>query len=225
MDMQQARFNMVEQQIRPWNVLNQRVLDSLYRVDRSCFVPANYRNLAYADTELPLGYGQTMSPPRIDARFLQEIMPTADETVLEIGAGSGYLAALLATQAKQVTAIELVPELVERAQRQLAEAGFANVTVMAGNGLDPQTVRGQFDGIVLSGSLADAVPDWLFDRLHPGGRLVAVIGVAPVMTAITYRAGPNHLIAEERLFETVLPPLAMTHSNSRVHRHPAALLM
>lgn len=184
----QARFNMIEQQIRPWNVLDEEVLELLGQVRREDFVPPEYVNMAYMDIEIPLlgsaeeaaAKGQHMLAPRIEARTLQDLAVKPSDRVLEIGSGSGYMAALLAAQAKEVVTLEIVPELAEMARENLLGAGVKNVEVQLADGASAAAALGQFDVIVLSGSVAK-VPQALVDLLKDGGRLSAIVGQLPMM--------------------------------------------
>jgi len=182
MNIEQARFNMVEQQIRPWNVLDTSVLELLSVVKREAFVPAAFQALAFADIELPLGHGQCMLAPRLEARMLQDLAIQPQETVLEIGAGSGYMAALMAQRAHRVVSLELVPELASMARTNLRNAGIQNAEVRQGDGAAPSPAEGQYDVIVLSGSVTE-VPQSLLDLLKVGGRLAGIVGDEPVMRA------------------------------------------
>ena len=182
MNIEQARFNMVEQQIRPWNVLDLSVLELLSVVKREAFVPAAYKDLAFADMEVPLGHGQCMLAPRLEARLLQDAAVQAHESVLEIGTGSGYMAALLAHRANKVTSLELNPDLVNIARANLRDAGVQNVDVKQADGAALTAADGRFDVIVLSGSVTE-VPQALLQMLKVGGRLAAVVGSDPVMRA------------------------------------------
>jgi len=206
MNIEQARFNMIEQQIRPWEVLDPQVLDLLFVVKREDFAPAAYRNLAFADMEIPIGSGQVMLAPRIEARLLQELGIQNTDKVLEIGAGSGYMAALLAARAEYVISIESRPELADFARQNLARADVANVTVEVGNGINGWAQRGPYDAIVVSGSLP-ALPDALLKQLRVGGRLVAVVGKAPVMEAQLITCSSERIYNTINLFETVVPAL------------------
>ena len=156
--LEQARFNMIEQQIRPWDVLEQSVLEQLVVVKREDFVPAAQRAYAFVDMETPLPGGQAMLSPRVEARALQDLHVQKHEKVLEIGAGSGYMAALLAYRAKQVLTLEIVPELVALARANLQKAGFTNVEVRQADGAQGAPADGPFDVIVLSGSVAEVPP-------------------------------------------------------------------
>ncbi len=205
MNIEQSRFNMVEQQIRTWDVLNPEVLSLLFIVKREQFVPPAHRALAFSDLEIPLPEGENMFAPKMEARVLQELALQPHETVLEIGTGSGYLAALLAYQAQQVTSYGIKPALQALAQQNLAQAGINNVTVVAGDGLLNQDDT-QYDAIVLSGSLP-AVPAPLLQRLRVGGRLLAFIGTAPVLSAqLTTRISAEKF-ETRKLFETYVKPL------------------
>lgn len=210
-DIERARFNMIEQQIRPWEVLDQSVLDLLAVVRREEFVPPAYRALAFADTELPLVVdgrptGETMLAPRVEARVLQELGVRNDDLALEIGAGSGYMAALLAQRARHVTTVEILPELAAMATANLQRADIGNVKVVAGDGARGYPLGHQVDVIVVSGGLP-FVPDTLLAQLKPGGRLVAFVGTDPVMQAqLVTRTGPTSFKALA-LFETRVQPL------------------
>ncbi len=181
MNIEQARFNMIEQQIRPWNVLDQDVLDLLVVVKREEFVPADYKSLAFVDTEIPLPGGEAMFTPKLEARLLQELQIKKHETVLEVGAGSGYMAALLAHKARHVTTVEILPELKAMAERNLASAGVTNATVELGNGAQGWAQGAPFDVIVISGGL-EVLPEAFLKQLKVGGRIAAIIGRAPVMS-------------------------------------------
>ena len=205
MDFEQARFNMVEQQIRTWEVLDQDVLDLLFTVRREEFVLPEYRSLAFADLELPIGGGERMWAPKLEARVLQSLRLAPQESVLEIGTGSGYFSALLASRARDVTSVEIDPELATSARGRLARHGFHNVRCEVGDG-----ARGYYeqtyDVIVLTGS-TPLLPERLLAQLKPNGRLFAIVGEAPVMTArlVTWTAPGSRVTTP--LFETVVAPL------------------
>jgi protein-L-isoaspartate(D-aspartate) O-methyltransferase len=182
MNVAQARFNMIEQQIRPWNVLDPHVLDLLQTVAREEFVPAAYRSLAFADLEIPLPGGECMLAPRVEARLLQDLNVQPHESVLEVGTGSGFMAALLAHRARSVLSVELRPELVAMARANLEEAGVRNATVRLEDGADLSAAEGKFEAIVLSGSVIQ-LPLALMQRLTIGGRLIAIVGDEPSMRA------------------------------------------
>lgn len=202
----QARYNMIEQQIRPWNVLDADVLDLLAVVRREDFVPPAYRSLAFMDIEVPLlgddaeeavRLGLSMLQPRVEARILQDLQITSTDHVLEIGAGSGYMAALLAHRAARVVSLEINPELAEMARENLRDAGVQNAEVRLGDGARDAIPDGPFDVIVLSGSVAE-VPTALLSLLKDGGRLGAIVGSDPMMRfTLTRRTGDR--------FETTSP--------------------
>jgi protein-L-isoaspartate(D-aspartate) O-methyltransferase len=206
MNVEQARFNMIEQQIRPWDVLDPDVLALLSRVKREDFVPESMRSLAFVDTAVPLPGGQFMLPPRLEARLLQELAVKRHEKALEVGTGSGFQAALLAGMAKEVHTIERSPELAALARANLAKAGVRNVTVHEGDGSKGLLSQGPFDAILLSGSVAE-IPRTLLDQLRVGGRLVAVVGREPVMRATLVRRMSENGFDRTELFDTVVPRL------------------
>lgn len=199
-----ARFNMVEQQIRTWNVLDKRVLDLLSQLDRSLFVPSAFSALAYSDTEIPLPHGEHMLVPRVDARLLQDLQLKPHETVLEVGTGSGYLTALLAQSVAHVTSLEQHADMVTSAQQHLAQAGIRNAQVQLSNGV-PQLSE-KFDAIVLGGSVAE-VPEQLFSMLQPGGRLLAVVGNEPMMHVTRFSRLPDGSVHSQILWDVVTPRL------------------
>jgi protein-L-isoaspartate(D-aspartate) O-methyltransferase len=182
MKLEQARFNMIEQQIRPWDVSDADVLHLLSVVKREDFVPLAHKALAFVDMELPLPGGQCMLAPRVEARMLQELALHKHETVLEIGAGSGFMAALLAHRAQRVISLEINPELVALARANLQKAGVHNAEVRQVDGAAGAQAQGPFDAIMLSGSVAE-VPNALLAQLKIGGRLVAIVGDEPMMQA------------------------------------------
>jgi protein-L-isoaspartate(D-aspartate) O-methyltransferase len=209
MNTEQARLNMIEQQIRPWEVLDSAVLSVLAAVKREDFVPRAYRSLAFADTEIALPAGQSMLEPKVEARFLQELRVQKHERVLEVGAGSGFMAALLAQQAHQVYTLEIEPELALLARHHLTQAAIGNVQVIeadASQSLDESIPSAPLDVIVLSGSVATP-PVMLMARLAPGGRLAAVLGEYPVMQAVLFTRRAEQGFSKEILFETVAPRL------------------
>jgi protein-L-isoaspartate(D-aspartate) O-methyltransferase len=205
MDFEQARFNMVEQQVRTWAVLDQHVLDLLFAIHREDFVPPAYRQLAFADLEIPLGDGERMWTPKMEARVVQELDLRRGESVLEIGTGSGYLTALLARSAREVVSVEIVPAFLAQAHSRLSAAGIHNVRLERGDG-----ARGwgddAYDAIVLTGSTPVLADAWT-RQLKPDGRLFAVVGDLPVMTARLMHWTAPGAIAHEDLFETVVAPL------------------
>jgi protein-L-isoaspartate(D-aspartate) O-methyltransferase len=206
MNVEQARFNMIEQQIRPWEVLDQDVLSLLTVVKREDFVPAELRDLAFVDTELPLAQGQVMLAPKVEARLLQALHVGRHERVLEVGAGSGHMAALLAHKAQHVFSLEIRPALAATAAFNLRRAGISNVTLREGDGSSGLPGEAPFDVIVLSGSVAE-VPQALLDQLKLGGRLVAIVGQEPVMRATLITRVTAAQVKSEVLFDTVAPRL------------------
>lgn len=207
MNIEQARFNMIEQQIRPWNVLDQDVLDLLVVVKREEFVPAACKALAFVDTEIPLPGGEAMFTPKMEARILQEVMLKKHETVLEIGAGSGYMAALLAHKGRHVTTVEISPELKAMAEANLSRAGVANVTVEEGNGAGGWDKGAPFDVIVISGAL-EVLPEAFLKQVKVGGRIAAILGVAPVMSVNIITRVSDTAYDTVKVFETNVKPLA-----------------
>ena len=198
MNVEQARFNMVEQQIRPTGVLDERVLHALSVVRREEFVPPAHRDLAFADMELPLRdaeiavkKGQVMLAPKVEARILQDLDVQKTDKILEVGTGSGYMAALLGHRGNNVITLEIEPELVAMAKGNLQRAGVSNVEVREADGSVPP-LDGPFDVIVLSGSMA-SVPELYTDALKPGGRLITITGVEPVMRVTLVRRTANGL--------------------------------
>ena len=210
MNFEQARFNMIEQQIRPWQVLDADVLELLSVVRREDFVPPAHKALAFADMELPLRPhgepGQCMLAPKVEARMLQDLAVQKHEKVLEIGSGSGYMAALLAQRAQRVISLEIDPELAALARANLQRAGVLNVEVRQADGAKGAPVEGPFDVIVLSGSVAE-VPHKLLEQLKPGGRLIAIVGEQPVMraTLITRTGAAEYRTSQG--WDTVAPRL------------------
>lgn len=228
MNIEQARFNMIEQQIRTWDVLDPEILELLELVRREEFVPAAYKSLAFADTEIPLPAGANMLTPKFEARILQEAAVKKFENVLEVGAGSGYMAALLAHRARQVTSVEIEPELKALAERNLSQYHISNVNVVLGNGaqgwpapsaagsVSTEAATPLYDVIVISGSLP-VLPDRFLQQLKVGGRLLAVLGTLPAMTAQLITRTTEIAYSSRTLFETGIAPLrnAITPSTFR----------
>lgn len=214
MNIEQARFNMIEQQIRPWEVLDPQVLNLLFVIKREDFTPPAYRNLAFADLEIPLGDGQVMLAPKIEAKMLQELALKKTDKVLEIGTGSGYMAALLAAHTEHVVSVEIRPELAKFAQENLERAGVANVSVEVGDGAKGWSARGPYDAIVVSGALP-VVPEALLKQLRVGGRLAVVVGDAPVMEAQLITCTADGIYNTVNLFETVIPGLDGVTANTK----------
>ena len=205
MDFEQARFNMVEQQIRTWDVLDQRVLDLLFELRREDFVPAAHRALAFADLEIPLGDGERMWAPKLEARVVQELELDRNDHVLEIGTGSGYLTALLGRCCAAVTSVEISARLSADAAGKLNRAGIRNMRLEVGDGAR-RWGDGQYDAIVLTGS-TPVIPDSWLRQLKPGGRPLTVVGDPPVMTARLVQWTAPGAISTQDLFETVIAPL------------------
>ncbi|WP_323139878.1 protein-L-isoaspartate O-methyltransferase family protein [Massilia phyllosphaerae] len=207
MNIEQARFNMIEQQIRPWNVLDTEILDLLHVVKREQFVPAAYQNLAFADVEIPLPGGDVMLAPKFEARILQELNVKKHETVLEIGTGSGYMAALLAHRGAKVTSVEINPDNRVLAQKNLAKSGIQNVTVEEGNGALGWDKGAPYDVIVISGAL-EVLPEAILQQVKVGGRIAAITGQPPVMEfSIITRTGETSW-NPVKVFETNIRYLA-----------------
>lgn len=201
MDFEVARSNMIEQQIRPWNVLEMQTLEALGTVRREDFVPEQYRNLAFVDTQIPIGHDEVMLEPKIGARLVESLSLNGSSRVLQIGCGTGYITALLATICEHVTAVEIVPEFCETAKRNLAMAGFSNVEIVQGDcfefNQDPD-----YDGVLVTGSVPALGP--CFSALiAKDGKLAGVQGHDPVMEAVVISRGGS----EESLFETSVPRL------------------
>ncbi|AZG07301.1 protein-L-isoaspartate O-methyltransferase [Pigmentiphaga sp. H8] len=212
-DVEHARFNMVEQQIRPWDVLDPKVLELLFKVKREEFVPPALRTLAFADTEIPLRLddydsGECMLAPKVEARLLQELALKPTDSVLEIGTGSGYQTALLASQAQTVTSVEILPKLAAFAQANLKRAGIANATVQVGDGSKGWGST-EYDAILVTGSVPE-VPDSLKYQLRVGGRLAIIVGQAPVMTSLLITRTTAASFETTSLFETLVKPLRGT---------------
>lgn len=218
MNFEQARENMIKQQIRTWSVLSSQVLDSLALVKRERFVAADKRQLAFAEVQLPIGKGQYMLEPKVEARILQALALKGTESVLEIGSGSGYMAALLAAHAEWVRTVEIDPDLARLAQHNLDNNGVSNVIAVEADGAEGWAERAPYDVIVASGAVRSVPQSWL-DQLKPGGRLFAFVGTAPVIAAclITKQAdGSTH---SQTVFETNVPMLSL-----RSQAHPAFAL-
>lgn len=206
MNFEQARFNMVEQQIRPWEVLDQGVLDLLMTVKREEFVPPTTRSLAFADVEIPLPCAQVMLKPVIEAKVLQSLQLNRTDSVLEIGAGSGYFAALLAAKTEWVRTIDIEPELVRLAHANLERNGVENVIVEEGDAAQGWAASAPYDVIVVSAGLP-FLPQALLAQLKVGGRLFAFVGDAPVMKARLVTCEAEGRFRTEDVFETVVPML------------------
>jgi protein-L-isoaspartate(D-aspartate) O-methyltransferase len=214
--LEQARFNMVEQQIRPWQVLDTAVLHTLQHMARELFVPIAYQALAYTDTEIPLGHGEEMLPPRVDARLLHDVHLQPTDKVLEIGTGSGYLTALLADRSHHVLSLEINPELHTHARANLQRAGITNVDLRLADGSAGAADAGPFDAIVLGGSVHE-VPQELLQQLKVDGRLIAIVGEEPVMQATLFTRTGVSAWDQRVLWDTIAPRLLGFTEPSRFH--------
>ncbi|MEI7967347.1 MAG: protein-L-isoaspartate O-methyltransferase [Betaproteobacteria bacterium] len=206
MDTELARANMIESQIRPWEVLDQRILDLFTLVRREIFVPPARRQLAFADLEIPIGHGEVMLSPKTEARLTQELGLSSSERVLEIGTGSGHHTALLASLAREVVTIEIIPEFSSSARKTLASIGIDNVTFETGSGELGLPRHAPYDAILVTGSVA-SVHEALRNQLAPGGRLLAVVGMDPIMTATLVTRIDSDCFDVQGLFETSIPRL------------------
>jgi protein-L-isoaspartate(D-aspartate) O-methyltransferase len=214
MSIEQARLNMIEYQIRPWEVLDQQVLDLLYAVKREDFVPPAYRMLAFSDLEIPIGQGERMWQPKLEARVLQELAVKPSDHVLEIGTGSGYFTALLAGRAQHVYSIEIHPELTASAEASLRRAGVANVTLELGDGARGWSKHAPYDIIVLTGSTPE-LPQQFLQQMKTGARLFAVVGNPPVMAARLITCSGEGVYNSIDLLETRIAPLANALAGER----------
>jgi protein-L-isoaspartate(D-aspartate) O-methyltransferase len=205
MNVEFARSQMLEQQVRAWDVLDVRVLDAMARVPREEFVPPRYRGVAFADTAIPLGFGQVMMTPKVEGRLLQSLEIAPSDRVLEVGTGSGFLAACIAQLAGEVTSLEIMPALSQRAAEALGRLPVPNVRLEVGDVFE--RLGGQsYDAVAVTGSLPDY--DRRFESLlAPGGRLFVIVGRAPVMEALLVRKVSESECLRTSLFETVIPPL------------------
>jgi len=205
MNFDSARSQMIRQQVRTWEVLNGRVLDVLANIPREFFVPKQYRDLAFADTEIPIGHGQVMMTPKVEGRLLQALDIAPINSVLEVGTGSGFLTACLAALADKVTSVEILPELADTARQKISEQRISNATIDTQDAMS-LSYSGEFDAIAVTGSVP-RLTEHFINMLRPEGRLFIVVGRAPVMEArlVTRHAGGEW--TEESLFETVLTPL------------------
>ena len=206
MDFEQARFNMIEQQIRPWNVLDTEVLDIIQSVPRELFVPNEHKNLAFADLEIPLGHGQVMMSPKVEARLLQELQLNGSEDVLEVGTGSGYLAACLAAMTAHVTTIEYYEDLSSTARQHCELNDVKNVEFIVGNIFDQLSEMDTYDTIAVTSSVPEYTPEFA-KHLNIGGRLFLIVGQRPVMSAMLVTCVAENEFRRENLFETEITPL------------------
>jgi protein-L-isoaspartate(D-aspartate) O-methyltransferase len=223
-NLEQARFKMIEQQIRPWNVLDLSILDLLSAVRREDFAPLAQKALAFVDMKIPLlapaedalQHGYCMLEPKVEARMLQDLHVRPQDKVLEIGAGSGYMAALLGHRAQRVITMEIKPQLARMARENLQRAGMSNVEVREADGAKGLPSEAPFDVIVLSGSVAE-VPDTLLQQLKIGGRLGAIVGFEPVMRATFITRTGDASFTTDKPWDTVAPRLANFPEPSRFH--------
>jgi protein-L-isoaspartate(D-aspartate) O-methyltransferase len=205
-EIEQARFNMIEQQVRPWDVLDPQVLQTMQQVPREAFVPENYQSLAFADTNIPIGHEQVMMNPNVEGRLLQALAIQPDDSVLEVGTGSGYLTACLARLGRHVTSIDIFPDLVETAAAKLAAHDIGNITLDSGDALKDLDPGLRYDVIAVTGSLPVLAQEF-HHNLEDGGRLFIITGQLPIMEArLITRINENNW-SSECLFETCLPPL------------------
>ncbi len=205
MDTDLARTQMLTQQIRAWDVSDPTVLDVLADVPRDAFVPERYKRLAFADSDIPIGHGQVMLPPKIHGRMLQALSIAPGESVLEIGTGAGYLTACMASLAGRVTSIDIFPEMIDGARSNLTDLGIVDADLQTGDVFEFQP-SASFDAIAVTGSTADPVSQFE-SWLNPGGRLFIVVGEQPVMEAILVTRLESGELSRTSLFETVIPPL------------------
>ncbi len=206
MNIDQARFNMVEQQVRPWEVLDPVTLETLSAVPREAFVPPRYARLAFADLMLPLAHDQVMMRPMVEGRMLQALAVEPGERVLEIGTGSGFIAACLAQRAAQVTTVDCFADFTARAGEVLAELKIGNVELATGDVMLDWRPAERFEAITVTAS-APFLPEHFLDWLKPGGRLFIIVGESPLMYARLYRLDDERRVGYEDLFETDLKPL------------------
>jgi protein-L-isoaspartate(D-aspartate) O-methyltransferase len=205
-EIEQARFNMIEQQVRTWEVLDQRVLDVLARVPREDFVPERLRRLAFSDIKLPLGHGQVMMTPSVEGRMLQALAIEDGDGVLEIGTGSGFTTACLAALGGRVSSIDIRNEFTEQARTKLGSHGFDNVELRTEDAMQPWRQTLTYEAIAVTGGVAE-VPPWFKESMSIGGRMFVIVGKPPVMEArLVTRAAEGHWL-EEGLFETEIPYL------------------
>jgi protein-L-isoaspartate(D-aspartate) O-methyltransferase len=210
-EIEQARFNMIEQQIRPWDVLDQQVLDTMNAIPREHFVPQRYRSLAFADTNIPLGHEQVMMAPKLEGRLLQALAILPTDRILEIGTGSGYLTACLATLGQHVTSFDIMPEFTAAAGDALQSRDISNVslhTADVANGIDADE---RYDAIAVTGSLP-VLQQQFHNTLAIGGRLFVITGALPIMEACLITRVDEHNWSRESLLETCIPPLLNAHA-------------
>lgn len=205
-DIELARFNMIEQQVRPWDVLDQRVLDTMKRIPREDFVPERYRSLAFADTSIPLGHDQFMMAPKVEGRMLQALTISPQDSILEVGTGSGYVTACLASLGRQVTSLDITPEFTEAATARLASHNINNVSLQTADAAEGVNASDRYNVIAVTGSLP-MLQQQFHQNLEIGGRLFVITGTPPVMEALLITRIDETSWKRESLFETSLPPL------------------
>lgn len=206
MDFEKARVNMIEQQIRPWEVLDQDVLDLLASLHREDFVPEVYRRVALADVSIPIGHGEITMTPKSEARLLQSLLLEPGDRVLEIGTGCGYLTALLAKSVHEVISVDIYPDFTDRARSKLAQHGISNVRLETGDAIQGLPMMAPYDAIAVTGSVPVLTGDFQ-SQLAPGGRLFVIVGTSPVMEALLITRVGEQEWTSENLFETDLPAL------------------
>lgn len=214
MNLEQARHNMIKQQIRPWDVIDERVLEAMQQIPREEFVPEAYKNFALADFEIPLNTEQKMMFPRVEGRLLQALDIQEDDNILEIGTGSGYVTALLAKLGKNVTSVEIDAELAQSAKEKLAAHGCNNASVIEGDGVKGWNTQAPYDVILIQASLME-IPKCFYEQLRVSGRMVAVMGSAPVMNAVLVKRLNANNFDTVHLFETDIAPLI----NQSIKKH------
>ena len=206
MNIEEARFNMIEQQIRPWDVLDDQVLNVIASTPRENFVPEAYRALAFSDISIPLDHGQAMMPPRLEGRLMQTLAIKTDDRILEIGTGSGYLTACLANLGGSVLSVELYDDFIQQAQARLLQHDIGNATLVQGDAASGWPTDERFDAIAVTGSLP-VLHQGFHGLLKPGGRLFVIVGKPPIMQAILITRTGEQEWSEESLFETSVPAL------------------
>lgn len=206
MNIEEARFNMIEQQIRPWDVLDDKVLNVISSTPRENFVPEAYRALAFSDISVPLAHGQVMMPPRLEGRLLQTLSIKPDDRILEIGTGSGYLTACLSRSGGSVVSIDLYDDFIQQAQARLEQHDIHNVRLVQGDAASGWDADSGFDAIAVTGSLP-VLHRGFHALLNPGGRLFVIVGKPPIMQALLITRTGDQEWSEESLFEVSVPPL------------------
>lgn len=216
MNTERARLNMIEQQIRPWDVLDQKVLDTLRHTPRELFVPESHQQLAFADCNIPLAHGQLMMCPAMEGRLLQALDISAGDLALEIGTGSAYLTACLAKLCRHVESLDIHQDFIDQARQKLDDLQLSNVTLSSKDAANYHGEESIYDVIAITGSLPSVPPSYK-RALKTGGRLFAIVGEVdePIMHAILITRSNETQWMQESLFETAIPPLVNSHSTSR----------